>query len=419
MTNPRSAIAANTTNAGPAAIGNVDYISDDGVVYGWAWNPAKPGERVEIEMLIDGVVADSIVARLYRDDLQKAGIDDGFYGFSWPLPYKALLLPRDVMVAARIRNTDEFLSPPQAFRTKAVADALEKVESLENDMRFLKSTIAQLSHREAQDNRNVASLFTTVSDFFAELAAVTAAGGSASQLRPVGSAVADITSTYAPFAFRTSHLPKISVIVSAAGEVSEIYQTLCTLHQSLGDTPSEVCLLDGGTSDESALLPLVAQNLRYVRVDAAASPVMRCNEAMRLAAGGIVVFCAPGLTPAPFWVTAVLAEFERTASLAALAANVHGEDGLLLSAGATQINGFSTPRGLGIYPDDTAFTAPCAVESVSVEFFALHRSNWELLGGLNEEFDYLPAALMEFCQRAAKANMQVQYEPAFGGVMPR
>ena len=405
-------------DAEPATVGNVDYVSDEGVVYGWAWNPAKPGNRVEVELLIDGMAAGTTVARLYREDLQQAVVDDGCYGFSWPLPHKMLVLPHDITLTARIKNTEALLAAPIPFRKKVVANALEKIESLENDIRLLRSTITQLSRREAQDNRAVASLFTTVSDFFAELAAVSAAGESAGRLRPVGSAVADVTSSFAPFAFRPFAAPQISVFVGAAGDVSEIYQTLCALHDSLGDTPAEVCLLDGGISDEASLLPLVAQNLRYTRLAASDSSAAQCNGAMRLAVGDIVVFCAPGLTPAPLWAEALLAAFGETPNLAAVAARVQDHNGMLLSAGATQSGGFSTPRGLGMYPDDAPFTQPCAVEAVGVELFALRRSNWELLGGLNEEFDRLPAALMDFCQRAARADMLVQYQPEFTGVMP-
>lgn len=275
--------------------------------------------------------------------------------------------------------------------------------------------IAQLSSREAQDNRAVAALFTTIGDFFSELAKNSAVGNTASRLRPIGSTIADITASFVPFSIPPCTAPQICVFVEVGGKVSDVYQVLRELCETLGDSPAEVYLLDDGTCDEAALLPLVVHNLRYARLTAETSPATRCNEAMHLVTGEVAVFIAPRLKPMPSW-TFALAAFDQMSNVAAMAAQVLDENGLLLSAGAAQREGLTAPRGLGLYPDNVIFLQPGPVEAVSDEFFALRRRTWEYFGGLDEQFDNLPDALLDFCQRASAAGEAVQYEPGLKAI---
>jgi SAM-dependent methyltransferase len=58
---------------------------DDGTLLGWAARPGDPAP-VTVEVLCDGVVLGSAIARLYREDLKAAGIGDGRHGFSFAVP---------------------------------------------------------------------------------------------------------------------------------------------------------------------------------------------------------------------------------------------------------------------------------------------------------------------------------------------
>lgn|GEM_PF-2561421 len=58
----------------------------DGRAVGWAWNPERPEETVEIEVLVDGEVVASDAADVERPTLLEAGIGHGRYGFDIRLP---------------------------------------------------------------------------------------------------------------------------------------------------------------------------------------------------------------------------------------------------------------------------------------------------------------------------------------------
>ncbi|MEM4934846.1 MAG: hypothetical protein QXY78_02825, partial [Thermoplasmata archaeon] len=64
----------------PKIQGYLDGI-DGQYVYGWAWDPENPEKRLEVVVYVDGEPVAEGVADLYREDLERAGIGDGRYGF--------------------------------------------------------------------------------------------------------------------------------------------------------------------------------------------------------------------------------------------------------------------------------------------------------------------------------------------------
>ena len=65
--------------AGTAA-GVID-LYQDGALHGWAWDADRPQERVMLDVVIDGVLRETIQAGQDRPDLEAAGIGDGRYGY--------------------------------------------------------------------------------------------------------------------------------------------------------------------------------------------------------------------------------------------------------------------------------------------------------------------------------------------------
>jgi cephalosporin hydroxylase len=74
---------------------------DGETVRGWAWYPARPDLRVNVEVLIDGKVVAATEANGYRGDLLDLGKRDGFCGFVLPLDVEDPLTPRTVQVEVR------------------------------------------------------------------------------------------------------------------------------------------------------------------------------------------------------------------------------------------------------------------------------------------------------------------------------
>ncbi len=69
----------------PILRGRLEQVVRNAIA-GWAMDPAAPGAPVTLELLIDGIGEGRLAARMYRADLEKAGIGEGRHGFQITIP---------------------------------------------------------------------------------------------------------------------------------------------------------------------------------------------------------------------------------------------------------------------------------------------------------------------------------------------
>jgi glycosyltransferase involved in cell wall biosynthesis len=92
----------------------------DGPIYGtargWAFDSDNPNARISVEVSVDGKVFETVVANIYREDLEKAGMGDGAHSFSTTLPPDYMDGKMHV-VSARVSGADTVLpgSPIEFF----------------------------------------------------------------------------------------------------------------------------------------------------------------------------------------------------------------------------------------------------------------------------------------------------------------
>src|SRR5690606_23796450 len=94
------AVQADQNRPNPPQIqGRVDAIENDRI-YGWVWDAANTGDRLAVQVLVDGRRVATVVADRPRIDLRRNGIGDGAYSFDIPLPPEARASPDGVTVVA-------------------------------------------------------------------------------------------------------------------------------------------------------------------------------------------------------------------------------------------------------------------------------------------------------------------------------
>ncbi len=407
------------TKSEEAAVGMLEGVSDEGWVKGWAWYPNIPGRRAEIEVLVDGEVVGDTVAAVPRQDLVSAGIGDGNHGFALGLPYEVLARPRASLVSLREKGTGRILAEPRLFQRREIANAVEKLSELESDARLLNSAAALGADRAAADQRAAADLFSTIGDFFVQLANATAAGKAPGSLKTLRGAIEDMTSRFPPIEFSMPSDPQLTICVEAAGSLETIYNTLHRICRFQSNIAFEVVLFDGGICDEALLLPLVARNLRYFHADERSNPVAVRNRAAEFARGDIIVFLAGAAEPSGNWPEMIFAAFQADQSLAMVGAKVLRADGVLENAGVMLINGHSEAIGLGSDPSSEAFLHPRRIDAVTSAAFAVRREAWQRGQGLNERQAGVESALVDFCVRTSAADGKILYEPDFEVVLRR
>jgi hypothetical protein len=385
--------------------GRLDIVSEKGWCFGWAWYPQKPGQRVEIEFLVDGEVAGLALAVNPRPDVAAAGHGDGMCGFAFPLPYAVLTRPRDSVIIARDRATGAPLPDPMTFRQRKVADAVQQISGLEHELAAV--TAALEGPVAVGADARAASLFRTVGAFFTALAATAEAGRDPAGLRLLDGAVTQAVAEFPAFALARHECPLITLGLMADIDLAGLYQALAPIEQSLA-TPCEIFLLDDGSVAEAPLTPLVVQNLRYVR--SAGSLVARVNLLCRMAAAPVVIVLPASATLRP-GAAAAFAGFAEDTGMALLAARIAGPDGALSSAGVSLADGAPAPRGRGASFAEMAQAA--VVDAVAADAFALRLESWQRLGGLDESYATLGAALADFSLRAGALGQAAGYDPGF------
>ncbi len=55
-------------------------------MHGWAWDPERPLERLQLWVEIDGALVGTVCADVFRPDLLDASVGDGAHAFAFPIP---------------------------------------------------------------------------------------------------------------------------------------------------------------------------------------------------------------------------------------------------------------------------------------------------------------------------------------------
>jgi len=117
--------ATSNAAAGPqrteAMKGRVDAI-EEGRLYGWAFDPSVPTERLLIRVLLDDKPIAEAPADKDRPDLKRNGIGDGKHAFEVMLPqFAAARAGELVVVAANAAGTEQKLRVPKPDEQAAEA----------------------------------------------------------------------------------------------------------------------------------------------------------------------------------------------------------------------------------------------------------------------------------------------------------
>ena len=103
--------------------GRIDH-ADRTAIAGWAADPARPGEPVTLELLLDGVTLGRFRADRHRADLEQAGLGTGHHAFQIRIP-DGLSLHADRVLILRNAITGVALTGSPLVLKRAVLNAAE------------------------------------------------------------------------------------------------------------------------------------------------------------------------------------------------------------------------------------------------------------------------------------------------------
>lgn len=149
MSDTALAETAPDTGSRPAELQGLVDNATSTRLFGWAWNAARPGERVVVELRLGEETVASTVADRDRRDLAKAGIGDGRHAFELPLKPEWVERRAELAVAVRAADGAE-ASLPMRIRRADVdpSGTLQKVlEATAAAHRQLREDLREISNR--------------------------------------------------------------------------------------------------------------------------------------------------------------------------------------------------------------------------------------------------------------------------------
>jgi hypothetical protein len=131
--------AARLDPAAPGIRGAVDNVGAE-KIYGWAWHPDHPAERLRIEVRLGGRVALTARADFARPDLPAAGIGDGNHAFEIKLTHECVARRAELAIVATAADGSEAKLRFRVRRTPAIAaaEARRDVEQIAANQRALR-----------------------------------------------------------------------------------------------------------------------------------------------------------------------------------------------------------------------------------------------------------------------------------------
>lgn len=248
----------------------------DGGFEGWCWAPDRPEERLQVDLLVNGTPAASMVAAMFRRDLFVRGCGDGHHGFALRLPDGADPGREECVITARERRSGRVFGQILRSGGGRRPPGLARIGPLAAAAGALASDVAAL-HAAGHRSATAAPLRAAFGRLSATLAAQAAA-------TPYPGAV--------PAALRAG-LPPVAAplltLVLVAHHAAGTLGRVASLAPALADAAAEILVADPGTDPAAALLPAAVPRLRYLRDDAAARPDAALRRAAAAARGHVVV----------------------------------------------------------------------------------------------------------------------------------
>ena len=373
-------------------IGNVDRIDYD-EISGWAWDPDRPDEVIDVEILDDDVVVLKLAADQFRPDLIEGDVGNGRHGFTIRNLAGIFPLSRH---RVRVRRASDGLDLPESpswisqpglddrsvdFVDQLVFAAVQaatKPDDLAQPLGQLLRLLAELINAR----EDLARALDKPPQTSAAEIADGLLGGRAREL------VDSIRYAYKPLHFDRSEPPVVSVVVPVHNKFSVTYDCLKSIHAALPERSFEVIIVDDCSDDETILAALVVSGAVQIARNAANLGFVRtCNAGAAVAKGKYLLFLNNDTLVKEGWLDELVATFEQVPNVGIAGSKLLFSDGRLQEAGGVIWRlGDGWNWGRGRDPAEPKFSFLRDVDWVSGAALMIEASVFHTLGGFDHVF---------------------------------
>lgn len=213
--------------------------------------------------------------------------------------------------------------------------------------------------------------------------------------------------------FEKEENPKVSIVIPVFNKWQYTYNCLDSLKKNIQtDTSYEIIVVDDGSSDETAEMIAMVENVKYVKNEKNLGFVGSCNGGAKIAKGKYLVFLNNDTAIKKNWLEALLETFEKNENIGLSGSKLIYPDGRLQEAGGI-IWKNQNAWNYGRYgnPTKPEFNYLKDVNYCSGASIILSREIFEKLGGFDEIFSpgYFEDTDLAF--RIRQMGLRTVYQP--------
>jgi len=389
--------------------GHIDQVTAEGMVVGWCWDRAAPERRVIVNVLVDGSLAGSTPAGVYRDDLRDAGKGTGHCGFSLFLPWNMIASRGEIAVTLQDHETCLPMGQRVIFSTPKIVTTEQRIDALERQLQLVRAELHAAELRAAQDENagKAPELFRIVAAFFQNLAE----GRPYGNLSSLRARLDDAAGRYELIPLNLPQAPVATIFVLPDGRLDHLHACLDSLHRAGADMQARVVVLDLAEHDhdDTTLIPALARNAMVMRL----RPGETVNDILASADTQFWALLPCHVAIGPHWLDRLLQDFANDPAIAVAATALRDNAQTGEAQVGTMRHLVVDPR-TGLFVNGAAGGTGACTESMDVDAIddlalVMCADAFNRTGGLDLSYSCLAAQLLEYCLRVRRRGYTIRY----------
>jgi O-antigen biosynthesis protein len=404
-TSPQTGQSEISSSVADGPAGMVDAMTAQELA-GWAWDPEQPNEPITVEILQDDRLLVTVVADLYRPDLEEAGVGDGRHGFV--VRQIGRLLP-GLVHQLRVRRAKD-----QRELSKSPNWIINPTGQLGSSGQKLLVDLAMAAVDTGdgpEELEQILSLFVACTRRVLQRRKLLSSSTSGP---PASGMLEAIRQEYPELKFSVSSSPRVSVIIPAFNNFNLTYHCLQSIEANASSNSFELLVVDDGSTDETALANIVLpESVIVERLKSNSGFIAACNRGAQLARGEFLLFLNNDTLVQAGWLDELVATFERSKDVGIVGSQLLFEDGKVQDTGGLVWRlGDAWNWGRGADADDPRLRYMRDVDYVSGAALMIRKDLFFSLGGFDSY--YAPAYYedTDLAFRVRDAGKRVVLQPA-------